>query len=221
MIDADKKRFTNIMKTTFKMYDKKLDVDVINMWWSIMSTVSIDAFAAGMRNHIVCPERGQYVPKVADIIAKIGGDRNDRKDAADFAWSVVKDNLNTNENAVFDDPAIHYAIQIEFGSWVEVGMMTDKDEPFRRMGFLRAYAAYKPGLPYQPRLLGRLSLGEATSHGRVDVFTHYIGDKQAALAVEANGKQSKGLTKITPNTGMEQLLPASKIGATFSPKELH
>ncbi|MDX8401730.1 MAG: DUF6475 domain-containing protein [Mariprofundaceae bacterium] len=144
--------------------------------------------------HMRDPKAGQYPPKVADVMRHItGGHRETQQAKAEHAWRRVMENLNTYDSAVFDDPAIHYAIAVAFGSWERLGQTTEDEMPFRRQDFVRAYMAFRPGMAYPARLVGRFEREAAT--GKVRFLTHRIGDPDRCKAVEAGGVEG-GLARV-------------------------
>jgi len=153
----------------------------MKMWASMLKDYSEkqvkDALIGYMRS-----EKARFAPKVADIITMIEGSSADRTAMAERAWQRIMQNCDTTNSAIFDDPAIHYAVGITFGTWVKFGLMLEKDQPFRRKDFISAYCAWKDGLPYQPRLIGRIEASAAT--GEVVFSTKHIGDKEMCKIVE-------------------------------------
>jgi len=136
-----------------------------------------DALVAYMQS-----EQARFAPKVSDIITVIEGSKVDREAIAAQSWQRVMDNCNTTDSAVFDDAATHYAISISFGSWVKLGLMTEKEQPFKRRDFIAAYCAYREGLPYPPRLIGRLEQDGAKGDTRFT--TNHIGNADKCKAIE-------------------------------------
>jgi len=156
----------------------------MKMWAGMLNGYSEkqvkDALVQYMRS-----EQARFAPKVSDIITMIEGSRVDREAIAAQSWQRVMDNCNTTASAVFDDPAIHYAIGISFGSWVRLGLMTEDEAPFRRKDFIAAYCSYKEGLPYPTRLIGRHE--QESAKGEVRFTTRHIGDESKCKAVEGGG----------------------------------
>jgi len=195
MVESDKKRFCDILKATFEVYGKAPSEAAISLWWHCLAKFSIEQVAAGMAAHISCPDRGQYSPKPADVIAKISGDRNERKDAGEYAWARVMDTMGrfgTYQSVAFDDPAIHYAIEVAFGDWVRLGKI-DVDSPFPRKEFCTAYAAYRQGSGHLKYLPG-ISERDNSAAGQTDWIpsVKFIGDENKAKAVMMSGREGIG-----------------------------
>ncbi|RME80441.1 MAG: hypothetical protein D6775_16150 [Caldilineae bacterium] len=199
MNESDKPKFAAILNATFSMNPRWTMPDEmgIEMWWRCLKRFSIEQVANGFEAHLTDPERGSFQPTPADVIRHIeGGNKDTREARAELAWRRVLDavgSVGTYQTVVFDDPAIHYAIQIAFGSWEAVGLMTEDEQPFRRRDFVKAYMAYKPGLPYPPRLAGRFEREQAVADARFRVVA--IGDPGKCKVVEAGGT-SGGLASL-------------------------
>jgi len=154
----------------------------------------LDDVKRALIKHARDPDAGQYQPKPADIIRHIEGGKADRKVMAEAAWHTVISNVNRYNSAVFDDPAIHYAIMIGFGSWLNVCDF-DKDKfDCQQMyrSFINAYVSYN-GQPHPPRMIGIYELESAKGPTKYEI--EYHGDKQKALAVEQGGRTG-GMNKI-------------------------
>lgn len=183
----DKKRFAEILFSTMEIYDKQPSKRSVGMYWNILSGFPIEQVEAAFTAHLTDPKDGKFQPKPADIVRHIVGTKEDRKTQAEAAWHRVTSNLDRYNSAVFDDPAIHYALMIGFGSW-ETVCDFDQDkfacqQSYR--SFISAYMSYS-GQPYMPRLAGIYEIAAALGPTQYEV--HYHGDKDRALAVESGGR---------------------------------
>ena len=163
--------------------------EAIQLAFEALRDQSLDVVRKALIAHMRDPKAGQYPPKVADVMRHItGGHTEDRQARAELAWRRVMDALGsvgTYDSAAFDDPAIHYAIEIAFGGWERAGLTMEDEMPFRRQDFIRAYLAWKPGMPYPGRLVGRHEREQAVGDSRFAV--RYLGDERKAREVEAGG----------------------------------
>ena len=208
MEQHDFKAFAEIVRSTFAMNPKWSIPSArgLEMWWRCLRGFSIEQVAVGFQRHLCDASRGSFQPMPADIIRNIEGNREDRGAAADLAWRRMLENLNTYDSAVFDDPAIHYAVNVVFGSWERVGLMAEDELPFRRMDFIRAYLAFKPGLPYPGRLVGRMERESAAGETRFTIAR--IGDQSKCAAVELGGQSGAGLVGAGEALNMATNTPA-------------
>lgn len=204
MNDNDKSKFAATLNATFAMNPKWSMPDElgIEMWWRCLERYSIEQVSKGFEAHLMDSERGSFQPMPSDIIRHIeGGNQATRQARADFAWRKVIDtveSVGTYDSVVFDDPAIHYAIQIVFGGWEPVGQMTDNERPFKRQDFLKAYIAFKPGLPYPKYLAGRLEREQSIADTRFHLRA--IGDPDKCKSVQ-DGGGSNALKRIEATVG--------------------
>lgn len=147
------------------------------------------------------PKSGQFHPKPADIIREMEGTDEDKKAKATAAFSRLVDSVNRYESVIFDDPAIHYAFSIAFlGDWITA---CDYDPQVflcqqQKRDFEKAYASYKQGMPYPPRMIG-ITERENNDIGYEYTGTIYIGLKDECLAVERNSISSR-MKKISTET---------------------
>jgi hypothetical protein len=168
--------------------------------FNVLLDLDLPAIQDALIKHARDPQAGQFKPKPADIIRHIKGTKADRKDAAVAAFARVLDAVAAHgryATVVFDDPAIHYAVQIGFGNWPKVADFNEDDfaSQEQRRSFISAYASYQHGLQqYPPKLTGMHELTNA-AEGQSNPLASitYIGDKQRALAVQ-NGGSNRGLS---------------------------
>lgn len=187
MVEHDKAQFAQMMIGTMQIYGKQPSEMVIQLYWSVLERFTIEQVEHGLKAHLNDPEQGKFQPKPADIIRHIEGTKADRKTLAEVAWRKVLDNVDRYSSVVFDDSAIHYAVQIAFGDWLTVCDF-DKDQfDCQQMyrSFITAYSNYN-GQPIKPRMVGILEQEQAKGESRFSVT--YVGDKQKALQVEQGGR---------------------------------
>jgi len=186
----EQKQFVGMLKDAFELYGKTLSTSAIKLWCDCFEKHSLDVLSSALQAHITCPERGQFQPKPADIIAKIQGTDDDRKADAAVVFAQVMDGINVYNSAVFDNAAVHHAVMIAFGSWTNVGLY--QEDVFKcqqqKRDFITAFATFKPGMPYAPRLVGIFEQNEASEKEKCFYSIDYFGDKSKALAVEEGGR---------------------------------
>jgi len=187
MVEQDKQQFAEMIIATMELYNKHPSKMAIKMYWSVLERFSIEQVEHGLKAHLNDTDQGKFQPKPADIIRHIEGTKADRKTAAEAAWRKVLENVHRYNSVVFDDPAIHYGIQIGFGDWLGVCNFVPEQFEYQQMyrSFINAYTNYN-GQPYPPRMAGIYELEEAKGETHYEI--HYIGDKQKALAVEQGGR---------------------------------
>ena len=187
MVEQDKQQFAEMIIATMELYNKHPSKMAIKMYWNVLERFSIEQVEHGLKAHLNDTEQGKFQPKPADIIRHIEGTKADRKTAAEAAWHTVLSNVNRYDSTVFDDPAIHYAIMIGFGSWLNVCDFDKDDFSMQQMyrSFINAYSSYN-GQPYIPRMVGIYE--QESAQGPTQYVIRYHGDEDKALAVESGGR---------------------------------
>lgn len=199
MVEHDKKEFAEAVREVLKSYKQECGKFTLRMWWAALQTHSLATVLNAMGEYCASPEKCKFAPKAGDIVGMIEGTKADRKELAVMAFAKVIENVNRNATVVFDDPAIHHAIIIGFGSWEKVSDYNDFEfeSQQNKREFITAYAAFNANTPYQPKLIGIVERDNA-ANGLYDAIPSvtYIGDKKKALAVESGGR-----TAISGNAG--------------------
>jgi hypothetical protein len=100
------------------------------------------------------PDTGRFAPKVADIVRLLEGTTEDK---AALAWGKALDaaqRVGSYSDVVFDDPAIHAAIE-DVGGWPKFCRAETKDLGYLQHRFCESYRAYaERGAFDYPRKLG-------------------------------------------------------------------
>jgi len=164
--------------------------------FEVLKDKTIEQVRHGLIAHSRDEKEGSFAPKPANIIKHINGAKADKKDYATVAWARVVDNVNRYASVVFDDPAIHYALQVGFGgNWQDVCNFNADDFAYqeKRRSFITAYANYKQGMSYQPYFAGI----EEKENGTVNIT--FIGNQEQAKIVY-HGGTSGGLDKLEANS---------------------
>jgi len=197
MIESDKKEFAVAVHEVLKSYGQECQKFTLELWWFGLKKHSLECVVNAMYEYCASPEKCRYPPKSGDIIAMIEGSKADRKEMAVIAFARMFDNLNTQASAVFDDPAIHYAIMVGFGSWEKVGAYNETkfECQEQRRAFIAAYTLFSSETPYLSRLVG-LEERENAANGYHNYVPRvlYIGNKERALQVELQGRSSHALS---------------------------
>lgn len=94
---------------------------------------------AALDAHIAHPERGQFMPKPADITYHILGNPSER---ATSAWTQVYNAIGRVgpwQSVEFADPLIHACIE-QMGGWAKLCMISGDEVSFKARDFERIYA---------------------------------------------------------------------------------
>lgn len=190
--------FAGLLTDVMAYYGKDVSDFLLGVWWTACESFDMEQVAKALQRHACDPERGQFAPKVADITRVLAGTATDR---AALAWGKVHEAMSAvgaYTDVVFDDPAIHAAIE-DLGGWPKV-CRTELDElSYLQHRFQASHRAYteRGQFDYQRRLAGDRSPDhEFTSRGIPLPRPALVGNKDRAIAVLKNGNVA-GKTLIT------------------------
>ena len=79
----DRKRFLAELLAVHGLYDKPLSEIQIRLWCDTLANEDTDAVCRALAAHVADPDRGQFLPKPADVIRMI---RGTAQDDALIAW---------------------------------------------------------------------------------------------------------------------------------------
>ena len=157
MLDSDRGRFLDLIGGVHDFYGKELTRFASDVWWRCCQASDFETISLAFSNHLSDPERGQWMPKPADLVRQLDGTQSDRSRRA---WGKVLDasqRVGAYQSIAFDEAAIHAAIE-DVGGWIAV-CRTELDElPHLERRFCAAYRAYiAPGklTSWSPKLLGQ------------------------------------------------------------------
>jgi len=170
----------------------------LDLWWQACQRWTLDEVSGALSRHAMDPEHGQFAPKVADIVRIISGTNSDR---AQLAWGKVHEamgSVGAYTDVVFDDPAIHAAIE-DAGGWPKMCRTETKELGFLQHRFCESHKAYtgRGTFEYPRRLMGDRSPDhEYLRHGRPVPHPALIGNADRARDVYRGGALA-GKTAIT------------------------
>ena len=191
MTDQDFQRFAALWAQAWEVCGagRMPTREAIVLAFDVLRDWPLEAIRQALIAHMRDPRAGAYPPKPADVIRHLeGGHEEEREARALVAWRRVMDTLASvgrYASVVFDDPAIHHAVEVAFGGWTKLADTPEDELRFRKRDFVRAYCAFRPRSPYPARLVGEWE-ARASDGARWEVA--YIGDTERARAVEAHGR---------------------------------
>lgn len=86
MTNNDRAAFAALLADVFGFYREPLSDFAVSVWWESCKTFELRAVRLAMTGHATDPERGQFIPKPADVIRQL---RGTTKDEALTAWQRV------------------------------------------------------------------------------------------------------------------------------------
>lgn len=205
MRTEDFDRFSVALSACSELYGRTISEGAMSLWWAALERFDIEQVERAFRAVVEDPDGGQFMPKPADLIKRIVGTQADR---SLVAWGKVLDamqRVGAYQSVVFDDGAIHAAIN-DMGGWPAICRSETDELPFTQKRFTDLHRAYslRPDHPYPARLPGEYEATNALrGHGTAP--PSLIGDSQRAQRVEQLGTSSA-------KTAISQAVPAADAG---------
>lgn len=212
MRDSELSQFRQLLTDVMAYYGKDCTKFMLTVWWQALQSFDLEQVSKALQKHATDPERGQFAPKVADIVRALQGTTTDR---AAMAWGKVFEamgSVGAYQDVVFDDPAIHAVIE-DLGGWPKVCRTEIAELSYLQHRFQEAHKAYTElgQFDYQRRLSGDRSPDhEFTSRGIPVPRPVLIGDRERAIHVLKNGNAAgKTLISTLPQQAMYLLANSS------------
>lgn len=130
MQSDDFENFARVLDAAYSLHSKSLNADARALFFAALTEYSLPDVRKAFQAHLKDPQRGQFPPKPADLIAHLQGDvKHDGRPDADEAWAISYLANDESETIVWTEEcsqAFHRASIID-------------DETGRRMAFKSAY----------------------------------------------------------------------------------
>lgn len=189
--------FRELLANALSFYRQDVTPFMLDVWWQACQGFDLEQVRKALTAHAMDPDRGQFAPKPADIVRQLGGTATDR---ALMAWGKVMSaiqSVGAYTDVVFDDPAIHAAIE-DLGGWPKVCRGDVKDLSYLQHRFTEAHRAYsgRGSFDYPRRLSGDRSPDSVyAKRGLPPPKPAVVGDKSMAMVVYHGGTDT-GKTPI-------------------------
>lgn len=190
MRQSDFPEFTRLVSDVMAYYRQDASRFTINLFWQAMQAFELEQVSKALSAHAMDAERGVFPPKVADLVRVLAGTVTDR---AALAWGKVLDALSSvgaYSDVVFDDPAIHAAVE-DCGGWVKMCRSQTEELSYLQHRFCQSHKAYtgRGTFEYQRRLMGDRSPDhEYEKRGIPLPKPAVVGDTAMARDVYRGGK---------------------------------
>lgn len=129
MIDSEKNEFLAVINKTADLYDKKIQLERVSVYWSALQHRSLNDIKGAINRHVQDAERGRFFPLPADISAQLPNELN--------AW------LNANEAwaACPKDESVSAAMcdEISQSLFIAQDLINMGDMIAARMAFIEHY----------------------------------------------------------------------------------
>jgi len=206
MKSTDKPKLWALVSDVLGYYRQPVSEFTLAVWWQACQPFALEQVSKALTTHATDPERGQFAPKVADIVRILSGTYTDR---AQLAWGKALEamgSVGAYTDVVFDDPAIHATIE-DLGGWPKVCRAETKELSYLQHRFCESHKAYtgRGKFDYPRRLMGDRSPDhEYEKKGLSPPKPALIGDPELAACVYRNGNAA-GKTAITFAGAMPRL----------------
>lgn len=190
--------FTGLVTDALAYYRQPVSEFTLQVWLQACRDYTLEQVKKAMTAHATDPDRGQYAPKVADIVRILAGTTTDR---AALAWGKTFEAMQAvgaYTDVVFDDPAIHAVVE-DLGGWPKICRSQLDDLSHLQHRFCVAYKAYvgRGQFEYQRKLMGDRSPDSMyEKRGLPLPRPAIVGNKEAARLVYEGGN-SGGKTQIS------------------------
>lgn len=198
MKDEDFPEFARLLTDVMAYYRQDASKFTLSLFWNACEPFDIEQVSRALSAHAMDAERGVYAPKVADVVRVLAGTTTDR---AALAWGKVlqaMSSVGAYSDVVFDDAAIHAAIE-DCGGWVKICRSQTEELSYLQHRFFQSHKAYtgRGTFEYQRRLMGDRSPDlEYTSRGMKPPKPAIVGNIEQARLVYKGGEVG-GKTQIS------------------------
>jgi hypothetical protein len=196
MSPSDKTKFIEVLSGVHDFYGKDLSKFALAVWLQACETFDVQQVSKALSAHLMDPERGQFMPKPADIVRQIQGTNTDR---SLIAWGKVMEacqRVGAYQSVAFDDGLIHAAIE-DMGGWMKLCRSSTDELGYIQKRFCDTYKAYagRPEVAFPGLLLGEHDAANAAKGYRSNPPV-LIGNPEKAKRVMAVGA-AQPRTQIT------------------------
>lgn len=201
MTPAEKDKFLDVLQGVHDFYGKDMSKFAVSVWAMACETFDVQQVSKALSAHLMDPERGQFMPKPADIVRQLQGTNTDR---SLIAWGKVLDamqRVGAYSSVCFDDGVIHASIT-DMGGWMQLCRSKTDDLPFLQKRFCDGYKAYanRGDVAYPAVLLGEHAISNGAK-GYRSALPVLIGNPAKAEKVRlagVNGPKTQ-ITHIASN----------------------
>lgn len=197
MHHSERSELTAIITDALAFYRRDVSAFALSVWWQACQNFDLEQVVKALTAHAMDPEQGRFPPMPADIVKHLNGTHTDR---ALVAWGKVYEaiqRVGAYESVVFDDPAIHAAVD-DIGGWVAICRGDVDDLPHLQRRFAESHRVYsrRPGHAYPCKLLGAHEI-ENKAGGYAPPMPVLIGNPNAARAVFEAGTSASRVAITT------------------------
>lgn len=207
---TDRAQLVDIITSVHDFYRQDVSEFAMGVWLQCCQGFEVEQVSAALSAHLMDPERGQFMPKPADLVRVLRGTQTDR---ALVAWGKVLDaaqRVGAYTDVCFDDGVIHAVIE-DLGGWVTICRSETEELPHLQRRFCDSYRAYarRPDVAYPAKLSGAHSQVNAVN-GRASPPPTLIGDPHKAQAILAGGSSGPKTQITSPADALRLTIASAK-----------
>jgi hypothetical protein len=155
MQNTDKANFALLIAGVYAYHRQPCSDALIGMYWRGCQRWDFEQVQRAIDRLTHDAEAGKFPPKIGDLTRVLEGTHTDR---AQLAWGKALEAMSrvgAYTDVVFDDPAIHAAIE-DLGGWPKVCRTETKDLSYLQHRFCESHKAYtgRGAFEYPRRLAG-------------------------------------------------------------------
>lgn len=155
MLATDKKDFALLIAGVYAYHRQPCSDALIGMYWRGCQRWDFEQVQRAIDRLTHDAEAGKFPPKIGDLTRALEGTHTDR---AQLAWGKALEAMSSvgaYTDVVFDDPAIHAAIE-DLGGWPKVCRSETKELSYLQHRFCESHKAYtgRGQFEYPRRLSG-------------------------------------------------------------------
>jgi hypothetical protein len=198
MKPTDKQQFSSMLRDVMAFYKQDVSPFALSVWWQACENFDFEQVSKALTKHAMDAERGMFPPKPADLVRQLEGTATDK---AMLAWGKLFEamgRIGAYTDVVFDDPAIHAAVE-DLGGWVKICRIETSQLSYLQHRFCEAHRAYtsRGQFDYPRRLTGDRSPDEMYAKKGLPLpRPALIGDADRAKQVYKQG-QIAGKTGVS------------------------
>jgi hypothetical protein len=137
---SEKPEFTALIADVLGYWKQDVSEFALSVWWSGCQRYEFDEVSRALSDHATDPDKGQFAPKVADIVRILGGTKSDRSLRE---WGRVHEamgRVGAYTDVDFGDGATHAAIR-DMGGWPKLCRTNTDQLSYLQHRFCELYKA--------------------------------------------------------------------------------
>lgn len=212
MQHSDFPKLAKMVTEALAYYRQDVSEFTLHVWTQACQGYTLEQVSKALTAHVTDAEKGQFAPKVADVVRVLAGTHTDR---AALAWGKVLGAMSAvgaYSDVVFDDPAIHAAVE-DCGGWVKICRGEMAELSYLQHRFCQSHKAYtgRGTFEYQRRLVGDRSPDvDYTKKGLPLPRPAIVGDKdKARMVYEGGSAAAKTRITFSGDINVQNLLEAA------------